>query len=165
MQNHIFPPSHHDHKICIRNMMQRAENICSEKKLRLTDLRRSVLEVIAAGHTAFGAYELIDKLKQRGRNISPISIYRILDFLLHAGLIHRLESDNAFFACYGQNCALHCATSPVIFICGHCGLIGEAESTALDKIVRKLARQAAFKAEKYQIEIKGTCVACAQRVA
>src|ERR1019366_354132 len=52
----------------------------------------------------------------------PITIYRALDFLREQGLVHRIESRNAFIACV-QN---HASADPVVFlICEQCGTVGE----------------------------------------
>ena len=36
---------------------------------------------------------------RKGTRLAPISVYRALDALLEAGVVHRLESKNAYFAC------------------------------------------------------------------
>ena len=62
-------------------------------------MRRRVLEALLASHQPLGAYELIDRLAVRGARPAPITIYRALDFLREQGLVHRIESRNAFIAC------------------------------------------------------------------
>src|SRR5271167_4230251 len=54
---------------------------------------------------------------------APITIYRALDFLRENGLVHRIESRNAFVACahnHGDNDLV------VFLICEKCGAVGEA---------------------------------------
>ena len=41
--------------------------------------------------------------RQNGRP-APITVYRALDFLRENGLVHRIESRNAFVACVPQSC-------------------------------------------------------------
>ena len=54
---------------------------------------------------------------------APITIYRALDFLRDNGLVHRIESRNAFVACVNN----HATGDLVVFlICEHCGAVGEA---------------------------------------
>ena len=62
-------------------------------------MRRQVLEALLASHRPLGAYELIDRLAVRGARPAPITMYRALDFLREQGLVHRIESQNAFIAC------------------------------------------------------------------
>ena len=88
-------------------------------------MRRHVLEVLAASHKPLGAYEIIDLVAARGPRPAPITIYRALDFLTAQGLVHRIESRNAFLACINN----HASDAPVVFlICEHCGAVGEAPS-------------------------------------
>ena len=58
-----------------------------------------MFEEIAATHASIGAYDILAKLAEKGTRLAPISVYRAIDALLEAGVIHRLESKNAFFAC------------------------------------------------------------------
>ena len=67
--------------------------------MRLTDLRRRVLAEISGSHRAVGAYDVQQSLAAKGIRLAPISIYRALDALVAAGIVHRLESRNAYFAC------------------------------------------------------------------
>ena len=63
--------------------------------------------------------------RRAGPRPAPITIYRALDFLTAQGLVHRIESRNAFLACINN----HAADAPVVFlICEHCGAVGEAPS-------------------------------------
>ena len=82
-----------------------------------------MLEALLASHAPLGAYELIDRLAVRGARPAPITIYRALDFLREQGLVHRIESRNAFIACVQD----HGSGDPVVFlICERCGAVGEA---------------------------------------
>ena len=94
-----FPTPGHDHERCASDAIAHAEAICAARKERLTPIRRRVLEALLASHQPLGAYELIDRLAVRGARPAPITIYRALDFLREQGLVHRIESRNAFIAC------------------------------------------------------------------
>ena len=121
----MFPAPDHDHERCASDAIAHAEAICAARAERLTPIRRRVLEALLASHQPLGAYELIDRLAVRGARPAPITIYRALDFLREQGLVHRIESRNAFIACV-QN---HGSGDPVVFlICEKCGTVGEAAS-------------------------------------
>jgi Fe2+ or Zn2+ uptake regulation protein len=65
---------------------------------------------------------VIDELAKSMPRPAPITVYRALDFLMENGLVHRIESRNAFLACAHD----HDATSMVAFlICERCGSVGE----------------------------------------
>lgn len=69
------------------------------RSARLTSQRRDVLSCVARSHAAVGAYEVIDRMADHGPRPAPITVYRALDFLAAHGLIHKIESRNAYVAC------------------------------------------------------------------
>ena len=59
---------------------------------------------------------------------APITVYRALDFLMENGLVHRIESRNAFLACAHN----HDASSSVAFlICDRCHSATELEDAQI----------------------------------
>ncbi len=94
-----FPEPGHDHSHCTRELLERAERVCLGAGARLTPLRRKVLRSVADSHRASGAYDIIERLAKTGPRPAPISIYRALEFLRGHGLVHKIESRNAFVAC------------------------------------------------------------------
>lgn len=152
-----FPSPGHDHGRCASDAIAHAEAICGARKERLTPIRRRVLEALLASHHPLGAYELIDRLAQRGERPAPITIYRALDFLREQGLAHRIESRNSFIACVHN----HDSSDPVVFlICEKCGAVGEAASAAVADTIRSASRAAGFVPRTPVIEISGICAHC-----
>ena len=120
-------------------------------------MRRQVLAALLASHAPLGAYELIDRLAAQGARPAPITVYRALDFLREQGLVHRIESRNAFIACV-QN---HASGDPVVFlICEKCGAVGEAASAAVAETIKSASRAAGFTPKTPVIEISGVCAHC-----
>jgi Fur family transcriptional regulator, zinc uptake regulator len=152
-----FPTPDHDHDRCASDAIAHAEAICAARKERLTPIRRRVLEALLASHQPLGAYELIDRLAVRGARPAPITIYRALDFLREQGLVHRIESRNAFIACVLE----HASHDPVVFlICEKCGAVGEAASAAVADTIKTASRAAGFTPKTPVIEISGICAHC-----
>ncbi len=153
----VFPAPGHDHDRCASAAITHAEEICAARHERLTPMRRNVLEALLASHQPLGAYELIDRLAAHGARPAPITIYRALDFLREQGLVHRIESRNAFIACVHN----HESGDPVVFlICEKCGAVGEAASAAVAETIRSASREAGFTPKTPVIEIYGTCAHC-----
>ena len=137
--------------------MAMAESICSERGQRLTQIRRQVLAALLASHKPLGAYEIIDRLTPRGLRPAPITAYRALEFLRENGLVHRIESRNAFIACVHN----HAVGALVVFlICEQCGAVGEAPSAAVAATLVGAAKSAGFVPKTPVIEITGTCSHC-----
>src|SRR5881227_2130262 len=129
MSQPVFHAPDHDHERCTADALAHAEKLCAQRSQRLTPIRRQVLEVLLESHKPLGAYEIMDRAAlsgggpaPSGGRPAPITIYRALDFLRDNGLVHRIESRNAFLACAHD----HDAAAMVAFlICERCGSVGE----------------------------------------
>ncbi|MFD1333603.1 Fur family transcriptional regulator [Methylopila musalis] len=155
-----FAAPGHDHRACAATLIARAERLCAARGARLTDMRRRVLEALAADHVPAGAYDVIERVAREGeRRPAPITVYRALDFLLAHGLAHRIESRNAFVACSHEHGPGD--GGPVAFlICESCGAVGEASSSAFAAALDALAGEAGFRARSQVVEISGECSHC-----
>ena len=78
-----------------RQALALADVLCRERGVRLTELRRRVLEILWNSPTPLGAYAILDVLREDGRLGAPPTVYRALDFLLEQGLIERSEDGRA----------------------------------------------------------------------
>ncbi len=145
-----------NHTDCSGTALEHAEQVCLARGARLTPIRKAVLAEIWAGHEATKAYDLISRLSTVGNVIKPPTIYRALDFLLAHGLIHRIESLNAFIGCDHPEIA-HQA---ILMICDHCGTINEQSSEALNQLLSQISDVQQFKISRQSIELHGTCSHC-----
>src|SRR6201996_9536318 len=135
----VFPAPDHDHARCSADTMAHAEALCAERGEHLTPMRRHVLEILAASHKPLGAYEIMDTAARSVPRPAPITVYRALDFLRENGLVHRIESRNAFVACVHH----HSGGDPVVFlICERCGIVREAPGGAAAAALRTSSRAA-----------------------
>ena len=157
MSQTVFHAPDHDHDRCTADALAHAEALCAQRAQRLTPLRRQVLEVLLGSHKPLGAYEIIDRAAQSGARPAPITIYRALDFLRDNGLVHRIESRNAFIACVNN----HATGDLVVFlICERCGEVGEAQSATIAGELKSAARAAGFTPKAPVIEVSGICANC-----
>ncbi|MCW5751570.1 MAG: transcriptional repressor [Alphaproteobacteria bacterium] len=157
-----FDRPQHDHARCIADALQSASMVCAAQGVRLTEQRRRVLELVWQSHRPIGAYEILDQLTDgSGRRAAPPTVYRALDFLLAHGLIHRVESRNAFIGCS------HPGTEHVveIMLCTDCGRAAEIDDQRIDRAVRAAAAEIGFRIERQTIEIDGRCGHCQARPA
>lgn len=159
MPQPVFHPPDHDHERCAADALAHAEAHCTARGQRLTPIRRQVLAALLESHKPLGAYEIIDRAGTSGARPAPITIYRALDFLRDNGLVHRIESRNAFVACVGG----HGSGELVVFLlCERCGEVGEASSVAMADQLKSAARAAGFTPKTPVIEITGVCANCRQ---
>ena len=153
----IFPAPGHDHARCSADAITHAEAVCAERKQRLTGPRRQVLEVLASSHKPIGAYEIIDLMARHTARPAPVTVYRALEFLMKQGLVHRIESRNAYLACAHN----HDSGAGVAFLmCDTCGEVGEAPTAAVAQLLAAVAKKAGFRPSVSVIEITGTCSHC-----
>jgi Fur family transcriptional regulator, zinc uptake regulator len=153
-----FPAPEHDHERCLEEALVRARKAFEAKGLKLTPLRQTVFGEIAASHRAMGAYEVLDRLAARGERLAPISIYRALEALVAAGLVHRFESRNAFFACH----AVHAKRQrQLVLACEECGRMAELDGDKVFAVIDKAVAAAAFSATSAVVEVWGLCATCA----
>ena len=71
----------HDHKHCIQEALDQAVLLCEQRGVRLTAIRKQVLELIWQNHKPLGAYDLLDMLSSDQQRVAPPTVYRALDFL------------------------------------------------------------------------------------
>jgi len=148
----------HDHGHCLEGALDRAAAVCRARKARLTPLRRRVLELVWGGHRPLGAYEILDALRAGHPGAQPPTVYRALDFLLRQGLVHRIESQNAFVGCPDPDPAA--PHGGQFLICRDCGWAAELNDSGIDRAIRRSAEAAGFTIARPMIEIEGLCPNC-----
>lgn len=152
-----FPDVGHNHAACLSDALDRAKSAFETKGLRLTSLRQHVFEEIAASHHAMGAYDVLARLAEKGQRLAPISIYRALDALLEAGIIHRLESKNAFFACHSRHPD---DRDQLVLACDTCSRVAEVPGDAVFAAIDAAAAGVQFRTSRRVTEVTGLCADC-----
>lgn len=155
MSQHAFHPHHHEH--CVNDALHSAEVLCAERGVRLTPIRKRVLELVWASHKPLGAYAILEKLTDEGHKPAPPTVYRALEFLLEQGLIHRIASLNAFLGCVHPS-EQHLAC---FFLCQQCGNAEELQnSDLLQQELQQRAASTGFLIRQPILEVTGLCKQC-----
>ena len=147
----------HDHSQCVNSALADADALCAQQGVRLTALRRRVLELVWHSHKPLGAYDILAVLSETdGRRAAPPTVYRALDFLLENGLVHRIASLNAFVGCshpeqphQGQ-----------FLICRQCHAAIELDQDDISAAIVRSAASVGFSVESQTVEIVGLCASC-----
>lgn len=150
--------SGHDHKKCVSEALSTAAQLCMVRGVQLTPIRHQVLELIWDSHKAVKAYDLLDRIRPQQNAAKPATIYRALDFLIEQGLIHRVESLNAFVGC---NCSWH-KHELLLLICNDCQEVEERSAPEVMQALSREIKQANFNVHSKAIEILGRCAKCAE---
>jgi len=148
----------HDHRLCIVDALDKAAELCSQRGARLTQIRRQVLELIWSSHRPIGAYSILEVLKVERANAAPPTVYRAIDFLLEQGLVHRIQSQNAFIGC--PNPDPNHQHNGMFLICTDCGNAVELEESKIDRLLKSSASNQGFVIESRTVEAVGLCPDC-----
>ena len=126
----------------------------------LTKNQSLVMGALAKADAPLSAYTILDQLRDDGFR-APLQVYRALDKLVESGLVHRLESMNAFVACTHPACDDHGITT--FMICEQCNQVIEKTDSKLASDLKRLGSEANFTMKKAMIELRGLCSKCANQ--
>lgn len=125
---------------------------------RLSINDAAVLKLVQAAARPRSAYDIMELMRPERSRIAPTTVYRALHRLAADGLVHRVETLNAWFA--------PPASGPreggIVTICDDCGSVGEfAAPEALAAISGALGT-AGFHPDRPVIEVHGRCKPCGE---
>ncbi|MDR2459417.1 MAG: transcriptional repressor [Deltaproteobacteria bacterium] len=143
----------------LARLISEAERYCAVQGTQLTQLRRLILETLAKAPGPMKAYDIIETLHQSGQRLTPSTVYRILDFFLQGGLVHRVNTLNAFVAC---TCAPEQEHSPLILVCPECQSTMEIDDDDLHDSIFSRLGALGYSVKGSSIEIQGVCPKCSK---
>jgi Fur family zinc uptake transcriptional regulator len=143
----------------LARLLDEAESYCAVQGTQLTQLRRLVLETLLASPGPVKAYDLIDTLRSKGHKLTPATVYRILDFFLQNGLVHRVNALNSFVACKDGHFAVH---NPLIIVCPGCQTTTEINDEGLYASIFGRLGDLGYEIKDGTVEVRGVCSKCAK---
>jgi Fur family zinc uptake transcriptional regulator len=151
-----FAGTGHDHDRCIDGALARADQLCTARGARLTATRRQVLGLVWGSHRPRGAYAILEDMAVDGKRVAPLTVYRALDFLVEQGLVHRIESLNAYIGCPDPT-RTHTGQ---FLVCKACGDTIELNDSRVTAAIVESAHDLGFIVDKPTVEVRGLCPAC-----
>ena len=127
------------------------------KQFNLSKNQLIVLETIRKAKKPLKAYSILSSVKKKGINAPP-QVYRALEKLVEIGVIHKIESKNAFVDCKNSECETSKATA--FSICKKCQKITEIMNSKLSNYLTNFQDNTGMKYEKYNLEFYGLCKRC-----
>ena len=145
----------------VKRVIEQAERRCKKNGSRLTEKRKLALSLLLKSGKALSAYELVEAYKtELGETLPPMSMYRILEFLVAEHLVHRLELANKYVACEHINCERG-HTESQFLICDQCQKVKEISiSTSIMEELKKNISDAGFRLASPQLEMNCICEDC-----
>jgi len=135
----------------------KVESFCQTNEIRLTPIRRHVLRLLFERDAPVGAYDLLADLRQILGKAEAPTVYRALEYLGAHGLVHRIESMNAYLACPHPE-DLHASQ---FLICAECNKTVELTDQTIGDAIGSAAQQAGFEVRQQTVEVIGRCDDCA----
>ena len=145
----------------IDQVIARAQGECKQSGQRMTEKRCNVLKILLQHDTPLSAYDIAGHYKDTfGESLSAMSAYRMLDFLLHAGLAHKLTTTNQYLACAHISCE-HEHEIPQFLICDRCHAVTEVGlRKQLLRELKSSIENTGFMLASQQLELHGLCKKC-----
>ncbi|HHO49454.1 MAG TPA: transcriptional repressor [Deltaproteobacteria bacterium] len=120
--------------------------------LRATAGRRTVLTTIASRGAPLTHAEIASELT----GLDPVTLYRILDSLERAGLVHRVHGLDGVWRYCPQPERRGCPGNHVHFLCTTCG----AMSCLVDQPLPRVTPPPGGRIDARQFVVGGTCARC-----
>ena len=127
-----------------------------KRSSKLSANQQLVFDTLKAESGPLTAYEVIDRVST-GSVWAPPTVYRALKRLIDEGLVHRLESQNAFLACTRSH---QSETWNVFTICENCGATQELSDDDIATRLRGRAAENDFLVAEMTLELRGVCRTC-----
>src|SRR3989338_6411012 len=129
-------------------------SLLKSKGLKETVPRLLVLELLSEG--AHTPQALEKKLRKCGSQIGIVTVYRVLEALEHALLVHRHPLEGTYSACQlpdlpGHHVLLHCTS---------CNFVRETQDPDLCHRENVIAKKMGFAPQQHVSEIEGLCTSC-----
>ncbi|MDE0309405.1 MAG: hypothetical protein OXI60_06185 [Acidiferrobacterales bacterium] len=121
----------------------------------ITQRQQLIYDYLREKKSAQSAYDILDAFTEHGLR-APSQIYRELKKLLECGLIHKVESLNAYIACNQE----HDMGQFAVAICNNCRAVRELSNLKLAGRFHSLDEWEEFIPHKLIVEVKGRCSSC-----
>ena len=149
----------------IDQIIKKSQEACSLAGVKLTNKRKNVLTILLESTIPLSAYEIAEKYRFHFNEALPVmSVYRMLDFLIHERLVHKLETASQYMSCEHITCD-HQHETPQFLIYDQCGNVKEIRNKK--HIMSELAlsiQNTGFKLTHQQLELHGVCERCQKLV-
>jgi len=137
-------------------MIQDSIQVLRAQGHKVTRPRLQVIEILSKVQKPVSAYEIQDLLRQQGKYLNHVTIYRVLELLCHLKLAHNLPSEKGFTKCtLGSMEGCH-----RFMICHGCGAINEYVDDKICRSEKKIARGIGFYTKYHISESYGLCSDC-----
>ena len=126
-----------------------------ESGYRLTDSRRTVVEIVAGSQRALAPLEIYDLARKQHAGLGLVTVYRTLEKLEELHLIqrvHRPEGCQAFIAAFTGHQHL--------ILCSHCGRVQFFDGDNLEGLFQNIGQETGYQVREHWLQLFGLCAGC-----
>ena len=126
-----------------------------ENGYRLTEARRSVVEIIQTSTRALTPVEVFDMARKKYRALGLVSVYRTLEKLEELHLVQRVHQP--------QGCQAFIAESnghEHLLLCQNCGQVTFFKGDDLDSLIQAISKKTGYLVREHWLQLFGLCQAC-----
>ena len=137
-------------------LVERFRRWLRDRHQPITRQRDRVAQVIFASDKHLSAEDVGRALRAAGEPVGTATIYRALDTIVEAGFARAHDFGEGF----RRYEPLEAGTPHGHLVCSRCGTVLEFPLEHLGRALPLLADEHDFLAERYRVEVHGTCRAC-----
>ena len=141
----------------VKQRMAHFEQVCRDSGVKLTHQRMEIFREVAQAGDHPDAEKVYQGVRQRVPTVSLDTVYRTLWLLKDLGLVTMLGSPREKTR-FDANLSPHHH-----FVCVRCGLTQDLHCEHFDKLKPPESVKALGYAEATQVEVRGVCLACAEK--
>lgn len=137
-------------------VVQDSIQVLQTQGYKVTRPRRQVLEILEEAEKSLSPYDIQRLLRQQGKHLNHVTIYRILDLFCSLNLVHTILSSGGFVKCtLGNKEGCH-----RFMVCHNCGTTQEFVDQQLCLQESKSTQNLGFHTEHHFAESSGLCSNC-----
>ena len=105
-------------------MIKRSEltSKCLDSGRSATPQRMTIIDALNSSGKNLSAYELLDLLNNKGQLFNISTIYRVLNFWIEMGIVHKIDSSNTYLICNDK----HTNHFHLLLQCSNCKSVEES---------------------------------------
>jgi len=138
-------------------MEENSRKVLSAPKIRFTNQRALILEIIHHGEGHLDADEVYRRARDKQPRLSLSTVYRTLQMFKKLGLVEELHYDDTHHHYEVKPSAEHHH-----LVCLSCGKIVEFECQATQEMRDNIGRQKGFEVTGVEVWMTGYCAKCRQ---
>jgi Fe2+ or Zn2+ uptake regulation protein len=132
-------------------------NKLQQNGYRLTESRRTVVEIIAGSSRALSPLEVFDLARSQHSGLGLVTVYRTVEKLEELGLIQRVHQPQgcqSFIAAFTGHQHL--------ILCSRCGHVEFFDGENLDSFFEAIGAKTGYQVQDHWLQLFGLCKQCRQ---